>query len=197
MKTAALGFRAHSGWAAVVAVTGSAGSVSVLDRRRIELVKTFTYTYRQPYHTAEAMPLKEAEKFIARCQAEARGLASSAIRTLQKELDRVDCKIVRCGLLLASGRPLPGLEQTLASHALIHTADGELFRNAIVHASRRCRIPVQAVKERELFDRASESLRMRPDALKHRIAELGRSLGPPWGQDEKLSALAAWLALVA
>jgi hypothetical protein len=197
MQATAVGFRAHSGWTALVALSLTKGSPTVLDRRRIELVKTFTYTYRQPYHTAKGMSLKEAENFIACCQDEARGLASSAIRTLQKELDRVDCKLVRCGLLLASGRPLPGLEQILASHALIHTADGELFRNAIVHASKRCRIHVQAVKERELLDRASKSLGMRPDALKNRIAELGRSFGPPWGQDEKFSALAAWLALVA
>jgi len=35
---------------------------------------------------------------------------------------------VGSALLLASGRPLPKLETILASHALIHTADGEHFR---------------------------------------------------------------------
>src|SRR5882762_6158032 len=36
---AALGLRAHSGWAALIAVGGSAASPEVLDRRRIEMAK--------------------------------------------------------------------------------------------------------------------------------------------------------------
>ena len=38
-------------------------------------------------------------------------------------------------------------------------------------------------------------LKLAPDALRARIAGLGKPLGPPWGQDEKLAALAAWLVL--
>jgi hypothetical protein len=33
--------------------------------------------------------------------------------------------------------------------------------------------------------------------LQQQITELGRSLGPPWRQDEKLASLAAWIALAA
>jgi hypothetical protein len=32
--------------------------------------------------------------------------------------------------------------------------------------------------------------------LKHRITELGKPVGPPWSQDQKLAALAAWLSLL-
>lgn len=195
MKTAALGFRVHSGWTAAVVVTGPADSPTVAVRRRIELVKTFTYTFRQPYHTGEKMALEEAAKFIAESRAEATKLAFSALRTMEKELEGTNVMIRRCGLLLASGRPLPALEKILGSHALIHTADGVLFRDALAHACEKCRLPVQGVRERELFERASKSLRLRPEAFQRRIAEFGRGLGPPWGQDEKLSALVAWLAL--
>jgi hypothetical protein len=38
-------------------------------------------------------------------------------------------------------------------------------------------------------------LRLRPDDLTRRMVELGRSLGAPWSQDEKLATLVAWLAL--
>jgi hypothetical protein len=195
MKPAALGFRVHSGWTAAVVVTGPADSPAVAVRRRIELVKTFTYTYRQPYHTGEKMALEEAAKFIAQCRAEATKLAFSALRTMEKELEDGNIEIRRCGLLLASGRQLPALEQILRSHALIHTADGVLFRDALAQACEKCRMPVRGVKERELFALASKSLRLRPETLQRRIAEFGRGLGPPWGQDEKLSALVAWLAL--
>src|SRR5258707_8232287 len=122
-KQAALGFRVHSGWAAVVAVCLDRGLPVVLARQRVHLVETFTYEFRQPYHTAEKMPQGQGREFIARMQAEARRLAYRAICDVQSELPKQGLKLTRCGLLLASGRVLPRLAKILASHALIHTAD--------------------------------------------------------------------------
>jgi hypothetical protein len=195
VKQAALGFRVHSGWAAVVAVGLEKGVPSVLARERVHLVETFSYTFRQPYHTAEKMALEEGRRFIAGVRAEARRLAQSAIRRLQSEITRQGYKLARCGLLLASGRPLPALEKVLASHALIHTADGELFREAILHASARCGLTEFVIKEKELLDGAGKAFRLEPAEILRRITELGRPLGAPWSQDEKFATLAAWLAL--
>src|SRR5258707_6866690 len=113
-KQAALGFRVHSGWAAVVAVCLDRGLPVVLARQRVHLVETFTYEFRQPYHTAEKMRLGQAREFIARMQAEARRLACRAVRELESRTQEQGVKLTRCGLLLASGRPLPALEKTLA-----------------------------------------------------------------------------------
>jgi len=195
MKGTTLGFRVHSGWAVAVALCGPLDSPLAIDRRRIQLVKTFTYAYRQPYHTAEKMPRKDAARFISRVRSEAARLALSSLRSLQTDLAEQDCRIGRCALLLASGRALPGLEQILASHALIHTADGELFRNTLRVACARCRLPLEAVREKELFEIASKTLGVSTVALKRRIAAFGKSFGPPWSQDEKFAALAAWLTL--
>jgi len=194
-RQAALGFRVHSGWAAVVAVCVERGSPVVLARQRVHLVETFTYEFRQPYHTAEKMLLGQACEFIARMQAEARRLASRAIRELESRTQEQGMKLTRCGLLLASGRPLPVLEKILASHALIHTADGELFREALLHASARCGLRDFTIKEKELLDRAGQVLDIKSAALMGRVTELGRSFGSPWTQDEKFATLAAWLAL--
>jgi hypothetical protein len=38
-------------------------------------------------------------------------------------------------------------------------------------------------------------LKLAPDAITARLAALGKPLGPPWTQDEKLASLAAWLVL--
>src|SRR5438445_7941019 len=195
LKQAAIGFRVHSGWAAVVAVCVEKGAPIVLVKQRVHLVDTFTYEFRQPYHTAEKMLLGQAREFIARMQAEARRLAYRAIRELASRTQEQGVKLTRCGLLLASGRPLPGLEKILASHALIHTADGELFREALLHASARCGLAMSTVKERELLDGAGQAFRMKSAALLQRVTELGRPLGSPWTQDEKFATLAAWLAL--
>jgi hypothetical protein len=197
VKQAALGFRVHSGWTALVAVSVNKGSPIVLARQRPQLVETFTYEFRQPYHTAEKMPFSKAGDFIARVRNEARGLAYRAIHELQVNLQKQGYKLTRCGLLLASGKPLPELSKILASHALIHTADGELFREALLHASARCGLAATCIKERELFDCASQSFRLNLDDLTRRLNELGRPLGSPWTQDEKFATLVAWLTFAA
>jgi hypothetical protein len=195
VKQAAIGFRVHSGWTAVVAVCLDRGSPVVLVRQRVHLVETFTYEFRQPYHRAEKMLIGQAREFIARMQAEARRLACSAVRELESRTQEQGVKLTRCGLLLASGRPLPGLEKILASHALIHTADGELFREALLHASARCGLRDFTIKEKELLDRAGQVFRSKPNELMRRVTDFRRSLGSPWSQDEKFATLAAWLAL--
>jgi hypothetical protein len=195
VKSAAIGFRAHSGWASLVALTLIDGAPMILSRRKVHLVETFTYTFRQPYHTGEKMPLDEAKAFISHVSAEAKRLALRAIRDLQKTLELQGYPLTHSGLTLASGRPLPALPKILASHALIHTADGELFRHAILHASDRCGLANTTAKERDLLTDASQILRLRPAVLTRRIADLGKSLGPPWTQDEKFASMVAWLAL--
>ncbi len=195
MKQAALGFRVHSGWAAAVVVSLEKGAPVVLARQRAQLVETFTYEFRQPHHTAGKMPFEKAGKFITRVRTEARQLAYQAILGLQSDLEKQGYKLNRCGLLLASGRPLPELSKILASHALIHTADGELFREALLHASARCGLQDFRIKEKELLQRAGQVLRLKGDGLMRQVTELGRPLGSPWSHDEKFAALAAWLAL--
>ena len=194
-KQAALGFRAHSGWTALVAVSLEKGVPIVLARQRVHLVETFTYEFRQPFHTAEKMLQGPALEFIERVRDEAKRLAYRAIQGLQSELQKQGIALKSCGLLLASGRPLPALDKILASHALIHTADGELFREALLHASARCGLREFRVKERELLDRAGRAFRLKPADIRRRVTELGRSLGSPWSQDEKFATMAAWLAL--
>lgn len=195
MKQAAVGFRAHSGWTALVALTVTKGSPAILVRERVHLVESFTYRFRQPYHTAKNMPQKEAPEFISKLQAEAGALAFKAIQQTQAQLQAQGYELNRCGLLLASGRTLPDLAHILASHSLMHAADGEFFRGAILDAADRCSLEATTIKERDVLDSASKALRLKPAQLMRRIADLGRVLGPPWSQDEKLASLAAWTAL--
>jgi hypothetical protein len=195
LKQAALGFRVHSGWTALVAVAVENGSPTVLARARPHLVETFTYQFRQPFHTAERMPFSKASEFVSRMRNEARGLAYAAVKEAQSSLQKQGHKLSHAGLLLASGKTLPALDKILASHALIHTADGELFREALLHAGARCGLAMICIKEKELRERAAENFHLKPDAILRLVTELGRAHGSPWTQDEKFATLAAWLAL--
>src|SRR5271167_1545219 len=83
MKKAAVGFRVHSGWSAIVAVSFEKSVPIVLRRQRAQLVETFSYTFRQPYHTGEKMGFADAGEFIAGVRAEAERLASRGLHAMQ------------------------------------------------------------------------------------------------------------------
>jgi hypothetical protein len=195
MKNAAIGFRVHSGWSVLVALSVEKGAPTVLRRQRVQLVEIFSYKFRQPYHTAEKMHFEDAGKFISGVRTEAQGLADRALRSVQVDLEKQGYHLGRGGLLLASGRPLPELEKILRSHALIHTADGELFREVLRRASARCGLKIMCTKERELLDQCAELFSRSPKGLLRQVKALGRPFGAPWSQDEKFATLAAWLVL--
>lgn len=197
MKPAALGFRVHSGWTSLIALAVENNQPIILSRQRPHLVATFSYTFRQPYHTAEKMTLDEAETFLANQRIESRKLALQAIRSAQTEVAQQGYKLTRAALLLASGRPLPELPKILASHSIIHTADGEFFREALLHACTRANLAVTKIRDRELLATASIALRRKLPALTRFVNDLGKPLGSPWTQDEKFATLATWLALAA
>jgi hypothetical protein len=172
VQRVALGIRSHSGWAVVVAATTS----RILDRRRIEIADPAIPGSRQPFHAAEVLPFERAETLIRKCRESSLFLATRALTAC------LDYQVERAAILFASGRPLPELAAILRSHALIHTAEGEFFREVLVSACEQCGVPVMRIKERDLPDNPL-------------VTELGRSLGPPWRQDEKRASLAAWAAL--
>src|SRR5438094_1358039 len=155
-EPAALGFRTHSGWTIVLAVAGSPRNPVVLERRRIETADPAIPGSKQPYHAAERLGLQQAETLIRRCRDSSTVLARDAVSAMIVHLEQRGHRVVGAGLLFASGRQLPGLAATLRSHTLIHTAEGEFFREALARASELCSLPLTKVKERELWDRSAK-----------------------------------------
>ncbi|HTS02577.1 MAG TPA: hypothetical protein VMN04_08635 [Thermoanaerobaculia bacterium] len=194
----ALGLRVHSGWAAAVVVAGAPGALSILDRRRLVLADGGDLPgSKQPYHALEGREGSDARTMRERFVEDARRRAVEELRTALRDAAAAGHALRRCGLLLASGRPLPELSRVLASHALIHTADGVHFRDALAHAAGSLSLKVVSIPEREAEARAAAAAGVPAEELRSRIAGLGKTLGPPWTQDEKLAALAGLLALAA
>jgi hypothetical protein len=96
---------------------------------------------------------------------------------------------------MGSGRTVTEIARILESHALIHTAEGDFFRQAITQASEKCDLPMTGLREKEAFDRAAMLLNTKSDDLLQRLTAMGMTIGSPWTQDEKLATLAAWIAL--
>ncbi|MDQ1411125.1 MAG: hypothetical protein QOJ41_2860 [Acidobacteriaceae bacterium] len=196
VTSTALGFRAHSGWAAAVALAGSPRAPEVIDRRRIALVESGSPGGVQPYHVARTMDLSKAEEFIKGVIVAIDRTALLAVRAFADAITSQGLNISCCGIVLASGRALPSVEATLRSHAMVHTAEGELYRAAIARAAKHLSWRCVRVPERDLYDLAVEHLHIPEPQLKLRITEMGRAVSSPWSADEKCATLIAWLALV-
>jgi hypothetical protein len=195
MIPAAIGFRVHSGWAAMVAVTGRFPSLTILERRRIEIADAKLAGSQQPYHAAEKLKLAEAEKLLARCADSSRRLAREGVNAVLKELAAREYEVIACAMPIGSGRALTTLAATLASHALIHTAEGEFFRNIIADSCAESGVRMFRVKEQELLARGAKDFGVTSEKLQRVLSDVGRLVGPPWTQDEKSATLAASLAL--
>jgi hypothetical protein len=195
MKLAAIGVRMHSGWGALVAVASSDAAVQVLERRRVAVVAPETAGVKQPYHFAENFELPKAEKFLEKCFADSKRLALAAVRDLVDELRGRQYRVVGSAILLASGRPLPPLARILSSHAMIHAAEGEFFREVFSKACEDVDVSVTGFRERDLDDCVRKTFGKAAPGISRQISTMGRSVGPPWTADQKTAALAALLVL--
>ena len=195
MKRAALGVRMHSGWGVLVAISGDADSTEIVDRRRIVVTDAKISGAKQPYHYAAELALKESEKYIADCAQVSERLAFAAVEGMVRELEGHHYHVVGSAILLASGRSLPCLSNILVSHPLIHTAEGQFFRDAVKKACERLEIPVTAIRERDVDEQAKQAFGNTTNRMLRKISDLGSSIGPPWTKDHKTAALAAAIIL--
>jgi len=195
MKPIALGFRMHSGWGVLVAVSGDADSPAVVDRRRIVVMDPATPGGNQPYHYAAELSPEKAGQHLEKCGALSDSMSQEAIRQACAELSERNYRVVSSAVLMAAGRSLPSLLEILASHPLIHTAEGEFFRRSVINACERLKIPVTQIREREVEERAKSAHGKNATQILRKIAAMGGSIGPPWTADHKAATLAALLTL--
>jgi len=187
------GLKSHSGWAALVVVGKQRDELVVVDRRRIELVENSWA--KQPYHAAEGLESKAANDLVKRGVDAAQRLALSEMQAaLKRERERQN-EVIGCSVLVGTAMPDWNTDEILAVHFRMHKAEGVLFQNALVQAAERCKLNTLTVLEKELMLNASSHLGTPSDLLVKKIAELGKSVGAPWGKDQKDAALAAIMAL--
>ncbi len=121
-------------------------------------------------------------------------MATAAIRDAVAALVARGFRVSGACVLAGSGRVAANLAATLASHPLIHTAEGDFFRNALRWGCEACGLAVSTIREKDLLQHAASRL---PDYDVQRwVSETGKSVGPPWKQDEKFCAIAAWTILL-
>ena len=77
----------------------------------------------------------------------------------------------------------------------MHQAEGELFREVLVAGARSCGLVVTSLREKSALDEAATMLGLSRTHLEARLATLGKTVGPPWGKDQKEAAAVAIVAL--
>jgi hypothetical protein len=195
VQTAAIGFSPHSGWAAMIVLNSSAAGLRVLSRSRVDLIEAHDPESRQPYHAVEFLCVEEATGRLDGYMAVARTLAQSAIQAQIQDLKQRGYQLTSIGIVDSASRKPGSLSSILASHALIHAADGDHFRNALSAAAELLGVRVIRTQGRTLQDQATECLRLPKSRVLDTVNKLGRQVGPPWGADQKQAALLAWILL--
>ena len=187
------GLKAHSGWAALVVLGRQKDDLVIVDRRRIELVED--EWARQPYHAAEGLKPEVARDLVKRGIDAAHKIAVREMRAaLKREMDRKN-EVKACAVLVGTPMPDWSVDEILAVHFRMHKAEGVLFREALIRAAKECKMKTVEIPEKELLSHAERELKTPANRLTAQISALGKAAGPPWGKDQKESALAAMIAL--
>ena len=192
----AFGMKAHSGWAALVVLGTRSGELQVVDRCRMELVEKDEASWaKQPYHAAERLNPGDARDLVSRGLVTARRIAVREMRTAVTRAREAGHEVAACAVLVVDPMPDWTVDEILAVHFRMHKAEGVLFRDALARAARACGLRLVGIPEKQLDEHAEHALRTSLSSLRKSIASLGKSVGPPWGKDQKHASLAAMIAL--
>jgi hypothetical protein len=177
MAGTALGWSSHSGWAVSVVTRGTVVSPTVLARQRVQLVDDSLP--RMTYHAIAdgGLSLRDGNALVARAEKMARKNAIASTKAAVEE-----CGVDTVGVVARTRRIPDDLEKILASHALLHAAEGDLYERVLVDAAAHLGLHVVVVDPKTIEI---------PPALDAMRA----TLGPPWQKDHKLAASAALAAL--
>lgn len=190
------GLKAHSGWAALVVLGASGDELQVVERCRLELVEKDEASWaKQPYHAAEHLNAKDARDLVRRGLVTARRIAVREMRAALKRAREAGHEVCGCAVLVVDPMPEWTVAEILAVHFRMHKAEGVLFRDALARAATACGLRLVRVPEKQLDEHAERALSTSVNSLRKTAASLGKSVGPPWGKDQKDASLAAMIAL--
>jgi hypothetical protein len=194
-RAAALGCRAHTGWAALVVVAGGATRPEVLLRGRAELGDPTGRVRRNVYQAARGLEPAAAAELVEAAERIAAEQAAAALERTACDARDEGANVGSCAVVVGAFPAGARLESILASHALAHAAEGRLYQAALLQGAESCGLDAIAVPKRSIWEESEAAFGIAQDELRQWIDELRREIGPPWAQDQKLAALAAWIAL--
>jgi len=192
MKTASIGFRAKTGKAIAVALTGSASAPEFVGRWDVLLHDPEVPATFQPHHEVMELSWPEAQRAVRPFQRSIEKIAAAVLSEITRELKARGFELSAVGV---TGSPDRDLEKLGNFHIRAHAAEGILFRKVIETAAEKHKLRWRGFSDRDILPTAAAELDLPDEQVGSVLAAIGRAAGRPWRQDERAAAVAAWLAL--
>ena len=173
---------------------GGVAQPEVVFRGRAELGDPAGRVRRNAYQAARSLKPAEAAVLVEAAEQIAAEQAAAALERTVRQMTDEGAVVGLCAVVVGTFPSEARLESILASHALAHAAEGRLYQGALQGAESRG-LDTIAVPKRSIWEQGESALGIGRDELQHWIDQLRREVGPPWAQDQKLAALAGWIAL--
>ncbi len=197
-RTLSVGVTEHGNSAVLVTV---ASDGELIDRRRIELTESDLPTH--PHHHegswavgrhknspwSREISLSEAVELVEQVRAAAALGAREALAALAAAVSE---PITYISIRQCPELP-PTVEECIADNRAQTFADTVMYRQAVAAAAEENGWTVSWYDRERVFDEAAIVLGR--DDLGDFLAQLGRSIGPPWQAKQKLAAAAAFAAM--
>ena len=147
------------------------------------------------YQSARALEPAEAAALVEDAKRIAAEQAAPALERTVRDATNEGGLVRSCAVVVGATSGSVPLESILKSHALAHAAEGRLYQDALMKGAESCGLHTCAVPKQSIWEEGETALGIDRDELRQWIDRLRREVGPPWAQDQKLAALAGWIAL--
>jgi hypothetical protein len=181
---AIIGVSDHNGWAVLVTV---AADGRLLDRRRVELIDADLP--RMPHHhEAQTLPLEQALDLVERVRV-------SADRHAMLGLDAVAVAVpspIRGVAIRKCPHLPPAIAERIRDYRAQTVADTVMYRQALAGAAESRGWSVYWYDAKKVLDAVRDTLHV--GDLDAYFLQVRKSVGPPWGKDQKVAMAAAIVA---
>lgn len=195
MKTServAIGLRARTARAIVVVLGGSAESPTVVLKGEIPLVDPKLPATAQPFHQVMDLSWEQSERAVRKYVTSIERVAARALNELIQKMQATQRKVAGVGILGAPDRDLSRIGN---SHIRAHAAEGVLFRRVLGVGAEANGLKCHTFSDRNFDEAVAVKLGAKYSRIKRSLSGLNSSVSPPWRNDEKQAAMAAWLML--
>lgn len=189
------------GWVATASLAKRGKKLTVLRTDTVETGNDRDSV--EPYHVAAGFdgltrlpPPGDPETVVEKGLRKQRRVARQRLGQLVSKLGAGNHSVTDAVILTGRGKPAASLSKILASHAQIHVAEGLAVRQSVEEAFAARNIKVHRLDEKSLTLLAEEKLGLTESEAFAVLSEArGEGVGV-WKKEQKICALAAWLAVV-
>jgi len=146
----------------------------------------------QPYHQVMDLTWEQSERKVRPYVTSLERVATRALTDLIQKMRASNRQVAGVSIL---GAPDRDLKRIGNPHIRAHAAEGVLFRRILAVGAEANGLKSKTFSDRDFDDMAALELGAKYFVLKRSLVGLKTSVAPPWRNDEKQAAMAAWLML--